>query len=100
MAVLGDIKEMGTFSREGHRQVGTHAASLKPDLLLTCGEEGRHIYEAALEQGMSRDQCLYFPDLSALKEGILPLLETGDTVLLKASHSMEFTSLVPLLTEE
>ena len=100
VAVLGDIKEMGTFSREGHRQVGAHAAGLKPDLLLTCGEEGRHIYEAALEQGMPGDQCLYFPDLSALKKGILPLLQAGDTVLLKASHSMEFTSLVPLLTEE
>ena len=49
---------------------------------------------------MPGDQCLYFPDLSALKKGILPLLQAGDTVLLKASHSMEFTSLVPLLTEE
>ena len=99
VAVLGDILEMGEFAFQGHREVGLHAGAAGLDLLLTCGKESRAIYEAALEAGMGQDNCLYFEDLEQLSDGIRKAAEPGDTILLKASHSMEFDRLIKVLED-
>jgi alanine racemase len=48
IAVLGDMGQLGSYSREGHRQVG-QAAAAHVDLLITVGEKAEQIAQAAQE---------------------------------------------------
>ena len=99
VAVLGDILEMGDFAAQGHREVGLHTGVSGVDLLLACGKESRAIYESAMEAGMDPKQCFYYEDLDGLMKGIGHVVRKGDTILLKASHSMEFSRLIDLLSQ-
>src|SRR5690606_24894509 len=46
IAVLGDMLELGSYERQGHHDVGIRAAQVA-DLLVTVGERGKLIAEAA-----------------------------------------------------
>ena len=51
IAILGDMLNLGGFEEEGHRQVGTKAASCV-DYLITRGERAIWIAEAARQAGL------------------------------------------------
>lgn len=90
IAVLGDIKEVGSFSKEIHEKVGKEVAKNKIDMLVTVGEEAKNIAKMAVEEGMNAKN-VYSCDLNEQAIKILNnMLMQGDTVLLKASNSMKF----------
>ena len=90
IAVLGDIKEVGSFSKEIHEKVGKEVAKNKIDMLVTVGEEAKNIAKMAVEEGMNAKN-VYSCDLNEQAIKILNnMLVQGDTVLLKASNSMKF----------
>ena len=90
IAVLGDIKEVGSFSKEIHEKVGKEVAKNKIDMLVTVGEEAKNIAKMAVAEGMSAKN-VYSCDLNEQAIKILNnMLVQGDTVLLKASNSMKF----------
>ena len=84
VCVLGDMREMGSNSRELHRQIGRYALEHGVELLLTQGDEAAFFAEGA------GAIATHFPDrtslLAALPERICP----GDVVLVKASHGPRF----------
>src|SRR5581483_9830413 len=61
VAVLGDMRELGQYSADLHRQVGGQAASLS-ELLVTVGEEAKLIAEGARQAGMPQDRLLATTD--------------------------------------
>lgn len=90
IAVLGDIKEVGSFSKEIHEKVGKEVAKNKIDKLITVGEEAKNIVKKAKNEGMSNeDMCSCDSNEQAI-EVLKGMLLKGDTVLLKASNSMKF----------
>lgn len=90
IAVLGDIKEVGSFSKEIHEKVGREVAKNKIDKLITVGEEAKNIVKKAKNEGMSNeDMCSCDSNEQAI-EVLKGMLLKGDTVLLKASNSMKF----------
>lgn len=90
IAVLGDIKEVGSFSKEIHEKVGKEVAKNKIDMLVTVGEEAKNIAKMAVAEGMNAKN-VYSCDLNEQAIKILNnMLVQGDTVLLKASNSMKF----------
>ena len=90
IAVLGDIKEVGSFSKEIHEKVGKEVAKNKIDMLVTVGEEAKNIAKMAVEEGMNAKN-VYSCDLNEQAIKILNnMLVQGDTVLLKESNSMKF----------
>lgn len=90
IAVLGDIKEVGSFSKEIHEKVGKEVAKNKIDMLVTVGEEAKNIAKMAVAEGMSAKN-VYSCDSNEQAIKILNnMLVQGDTVLLKASNSMKF----------
>ncbi|MBQ7095568.1 MAG: UDP-N-acetylmuramoyl-tripeptide--D-alanyl-D-alanine ligase [Clostridia bacterium] len=94
VAVLGDMLELGALEEQGHQQVGALCKELKIDLLITFGSASEKINEAAgsIEKYHLQE-----------REQMLPLLETllkaGDTVLFKASNSMNFQGFAKELKE-
>jgi alanine racemase len=57
VAILGDMLRLGDFTEEGHRLVGAQAASCV-DYLITRGERGAQIAEAARQAGLSPERTI------------------------------------------
>ncbi len=92
VAILGDMFELGENSDALHAQVGSYAAVTGIDVLICIGENARHIFDGATD-GDQKFETRYFStkeEFLAQKEN---LLETGDTILIKASHGMHFETL-------
>ncbi len=99
VAILGDMFELGEDAPALHAGVGSYAASHGIDLLVCVGELSKNMYEAALKEGGSCE-VIRFETLDELLANIDGLgLTEGDTVLVKASHGMNFTKLVDALTK-
>ena len=89
VAVLGDMKELGTDELELHRSVGEYAK--KCDLVIAVGPLAKSLAEGA--------DGVYFADKESAVERFPELIKSGDIVLVKASHSMQFEKLVDYLKE-
>ncbi len=96
VAILGDMGELGADERKMHREVGKHAAEKEIDVLLCVGELSKDMAEAAGEVN-SKTQVRHFVNKEALMKELPQILEKGDTVLVKASHFMEFGEIVEKL---
>ncbi len=91
IAVLGEMRELGSYSAAGHRTAGRAAAGEQVDLLITFGREARYIAEGALEAGLHRASILQFDSTDhpeAPAAALREILRPGDTVLFKASRAV------------
>lgn len=101
-AILGDMFELGEASDAMHGEVGAYAVKAGTDRILCVGAHSRHMYEAALaELGRAENSLqtvLYFETREqlekALREHLAELIPAGNTVLIKASHGMQFSKLL------
>lgn len=96
VAILGDMKELGENERTLHRTLGRQAAGEGVELLLTCGPLAAEIAAGARETGQGVE-VYDFETLDALLAQLPALVQAGDTVLVKASHSMHFEQIVDAL---
>jgi UDP-N-acetylmuramoylalanine-D-glutamate ligase len=94
VAVLGDMKELGSLSELAHFRIGELVARMPIERLVTVGELGRHTADGARAEGMSADAvhpCATVEEAGAVLDD---LLTAGDVVLVKASRSMGLERLV------
>lgn len=84
VCVLGDMLEMGTQKAERHADIGKYAAEHGVELLLCVGELSKNTCRGAEEI-----RALHFENNAELISELPKLIEKGDTVLVKASHSMK-----------
>lgn len=101
VAILGDMFELGENSDELHEKVGETAVKSGVNRLICVGENSRHMYEGALEEQKRSNlptDILYFETLSdvqkRLSDDFCLLLPKNATVLIKASHGMNFSELL------
>lgn len=90
VAILGDMKELGTEELRLHFETGEYA-KLKADAVIAVGP-------LAIELAKGADGE-WFENLEQLKNAIPALVHDGDTVLVKASHSMQFEDITAFLIE-
>lgn len=95
VALLGDMKELGEKEKELHKEIGELAASLKLDLIITVGDLALEMYKAA----RPHIDAEWYQSIEEAKLYMYEMLTIGDTVLVKASHSMKFDELVELIKE-
>lgn len=96
VAVLGDMGELGENEKLLHYNVGCHAADAGIDAVFLAGELSK---ETARGIG-AKNPSLTFRHFDTREELIsaLPLLlSKGDSILVKASHFMEFEKIVDYL---
>ena len=92
-AVLGDMKELGGEELKFHAQIGKYAADCGIEQLLAVGPLSRAMVQAAKEevsQTGRRMEIAWFETLDELLACVKDRIPEGDTVLIKASHSMHF----------
>lgn len=107
IAILGDMFELGENSHRLHAEVGEYAAGAGLQKLFCVGEEARYMYDAAKKAG-GTGEIRYFPTrdalLEALEQGSEEFLRgefpVGCTILVKASHGMEFSKVVEMLRSD
>lgn len=99
IAVLGDMGELGEDERAFHREVGTTVGEYKIHTLYCAGELAREYAEGAREKNTSC-KVFYFEDVQEMTNSLLDYVEPGDSILVKASNSMHFSTVVQALTEE
>jgi UDP-N-acetylmuramoyl-tripeptide--D-alanyl-D-alanine ligase len=85
IAVLGEMRELGTESERGHREVGETAASLGVDQLITVGDTAEMIARAARAAGLEKVSAVRSTDEAA--ELLGEIAEPGDLVLIKGSRA-------------
>ncbi len=93
IALLGQMRELGTEDRGGHERVGTYAAG-KCDLLLVVGEEARVLADAARSAGANVE---WLATAEEAAERLRKELRAGDHCLVKASRAVGLESVVEAL---
>jgi UDP-N-acetylmuramoyl-tripeptide--D-alanyl-D-alanine ligase len=89
IAAIGGILELGSYAAELHRQVGESAAESGIDKVYVCGEYADRVREGAI--ALRPDMSVFvFDDRESLLSALLSDIETGDVILVKASHAFGF----------
>ena len=96
VCILGDMFELGENSAALHRAVGECAAEYGIEQVIACGELAKEIYAGA-RAAENAPLAWHFPDRESLLDVLDQLIRKGDTVLVKASHSAHFETLVSAL---
>jgi UDP-N-acetylmuramoyl-tripeptide--D-alanyl-D-alanine ligase len=91
VALLGDMLELGSETEPTHIAVGQRA-SAEVDVLLTIGELGARIAEAAREAGGSDVTHLKTKDEAA--QALVERLRPGDVLLVKGSNALHLETVV------
>lgn len=90
IAVLGDMLELGDFSKTLHEKVGEEVAKNKIDILVTVGETAKDIARKAKEYGVEQSNIYEFSNNDEAVNLIKEIAKDGDFVLIKASNGMKF----------
>jgi len=98
IAVLGDMLELGPYEREGHEMVGRRAAQVC-SLLVTVGELGHMIAQAALSAGMPPSRVIQQPGVYQAANYLKTMLGHGDIVLIKGSHGLRMERIIASLED-
>ncbi len=96
VAILGDMFELGTEEEALHYHVGRVAARENIDLVICIGTLSKKTAEGAKT---GSGEVLYFETKEAFEKQMQDLLKDGDTVLVKASNGMKFSTIVATLKE-
>lgn len=112
IAILGDMFELGENEKEMHREIGAYAAAVGIDVLVCIGELSKNMAEGARETLVENHPDTGCGEIQNKDDGIKvyhfdskteffakmdSLLKIKDTILVKASHGMEFAGIVNVL---
>jgi len=90
LAVLGEMRELGSLSEEAHRRVGERAAEVFDAVCVVDGERAKAMAQAAGAE--------LVPDRQGAADWVRRNATEGDRVLVKASHGVRLDELVKELT--
>jgi UDP-N-acetylmuramoyl-tripeptide--D-alanyl-D-alanine ligase len=96
VAVLGDMLELGPEEARFHAEIGAHAATLGVELLVAVGPRSREIADAFGDAG----EAVLAEDAEAAARLVPGLVESGDTVLVKASRGVGLERVAEALRDD
>jgi UDP-N-acetylmuramoyl-tripeptide--D-alanyl-D-alanine ligase len=88
VAVLGEMRELGTTSPQHHREIGVLAAGSNLAWLACVGKEAKAMADGAIAAGMPAAKVMHFDTTEAAKEKIPQMVAAGDLILVKASRGI------------
>ena len=101
-ALLGDMLELGEYSRLMHDQLGQYAAQMKVVRLYCFGEMADVVAEAAIKKGVRADNVsvvLDRDDPEAMAALIDQSIAPGDVLLVKASRGVRAERVIEALAK-
>jgi UDP-N-acetylmuramoyl-tripeptide--D-alanyl-D-alanine ligase len=85
IAVLGDMRELGTHHDDAHRELGERTSSLALDVVVGVGEGGAAIVQAARAGGVEAHAVA---DAAEAVRHVGSIVRRGDAVLVKGSRAL------------
>lgn len=98
-AVLGDMLELGGFTREAHEQLGEKVSQLSIDFLVAMGEEAPVVVGSAIRHGFPIEKASVVESHSEAISRLRSMMQEGDWVLVKGSRRMAMEKIVEGLRE-
>lgn len=89
IAVLGDMKELGAEELKLHFDTGKYSKDKGVDVTVAIGPLAKSLADGA--------DGVWFEDIESAKKALPHIIKDGDTVLVKASHSMQFEKIVDFI---
>lgn len=89
--ILGDMFELGTEELALHKEVGQYAARAGADQMIFIGKLSEKMQEGVLELGGASE---FYPDKPSFFKAHKPSDFADTTILIKASHGMQFEEIV------
>jgi UDP-N-acetylmuramoyl-tripeptide--D-alanyl-D-alanine ligase len=86
IAVLGEMLELGHWSKALHESVGRHAALCKVSVLVGIRGAARNLVDAARAAGLAADAAFFFEEPEAAGLHLRSLARSGDALLFKGSR--------------
>lgn len=93
IAVLGDMLELGEYSKNLHEKVGEVVYKNSIDNLVVVGKEAKYIASKAIELGFSKDDVFVCDSNLEAVSVLKNIITNDDVILLKASNGMEFVDI-------
>ena len=96
IAIVGDMLELGEYTREAHLRVGKYAQQ-NAHMLFTVGNRARAVAEGALDNGMRDGDVVECDNARDAAREVLNILKEGDVVYVKGSQGMRLERAVKML---
>ena len=99
-ALLGDMLELGEYSRLMHDQLGQYAAQMKVQKLYCYGAMADVVAEAAIKKGVRADNVYVSLDSDnpmEMAKMINSSMQSGDVLLVKASRAVSAERVIEAL---
>ncbi len=100
IAILGDMFELGEYSKELHEKVGKEVVKNKIDILICNGDNAKNIVLQAKKEKMNPESIYYVENKQDILKIVKEIAKKGDIILLKASNGMRFFELANAIQEE
>ena len=97
IAVLADMLELGSYSKELHESVGSYVKDKQIDIFLAVGKEANYMASAAENKDTTVIRC---EDNQEVISYLLDHLQPNDVILLKGSNGMKLKEVVEILKEK
>lgn len=94
IAVLGDMLELGNYSKDIHKSIGKVVNDNNIDILVTVGNDSKYIDEEA------KCSKKHFDNNNDAINYLKEIVEEKDSILVKASNSLKFIEIVNALKGE
>jgi UDP-N-acetylmuramoyl-tripeptide--D-alanyl-D-alanine ligase len=96
IAVLGDMKELGVFSRDYHEELAQYIHGL--DMIITCGVEMKNLNKVIKNKVTAKHlDAKHFETIEDTKNFIEKELKENDVALIKGSHGSNMYKIVDMI---
>lgn len=92
--IFADILETSDFGKEIHQEVAKSCIENKIDMVICVGNLSKYTYEVLNDK---MDNCFFYENNNDLLKEIDNIINDGDTILVKGSHSMNLLEVVDYL---
>ena len=99
VAIIGEMAELGEFSRQEHDAIGRLCVRLNLGLTIAIGEGARLVYMGASLEGSYDGEAQFLESLDGAFDVVRGMLRSGDIVLIKSSKSANLRHLGDQLAE-
>ncbi len=96
VAILGDMFELGENENKLHYEVGKYATDKDVDVVICIGKLSKNTYDGVIGNDFGGN-AYYFENIEEFIKNKDDIIKNGDTILVKASHSMHFENVVDAL---
>jgi len=97
--VLGDMLELGEFSKALHQRIGLIKEIKQFNYIFTLGDMSQYI-TSSLRDYFSKENIVITFQMDELKSKLFNIIEKGDFIYLKASRAMELNKIVEELQND